>query len=92
MKPKRPRRTWPERTRKVPKLCGGERGSAREGGGEGWRGGGLQEEEEDGAGEVGVVHQMLVDAAKGVEDCECLGGLVKKAIGQKVGKGVVPLP
>lgn len=31
-----------------------------------------EEEEEDGAREVGIVHDVLVDAREGVEDCEGL--------------------
>jgi len=34
--------------------------------------GGEEEAEEEGAGEVGVVHYVLGDWAEGVEDCECL--------------------
>ena len=31
-----------------------------------------EKEEENGAEEVGVIHDVLVNACKGVEDCECL--------------------
>lgn len=37
-----------------------------------------EEEEEDGTGEVGVVHDVLVDAGEGVEDGESLGVVVDR--------------
>lgn len=55
-------------------------------------GGGLQEKEEDRAGEVAVVHEMLVDATKGIDDGESLGGGVSCNL-RHGGRGQeVPLP
>ncbi len=43
--------------------------------------GGEEEAEEEGAGEVGVVHYVLGDGAEGVEDCEGLCGGVSCGFG-----------
>lgn len=40
-----------------------------------------KEEEDDGASEIRVVHDMLVDTSEGVENCEGLGGIYSVRIG-----------
>jgi hypothetical protein len=50
--------------------------------------GAVEEEGEEGPGEVAIVHEVLVDAAEGVEDGESLGkGGVSGLFGKGKGKG-----